>query len=529
MKSKETIRTKALKVLKSKINDLDYLSYSELDRVLSLEDLRSDEYYKNKEAFFKAITDISIINRDYEDYFDAFYHPFMVIDHQGVILDANYSICKIIGIDISQFLNKEVIDFIPNDKKSSFLQILDNEEIENLKDISFQKTSGMVYYSEIKVKKLNQNGANLYIIYLLDVKKEKKHQRTLLGNQNLLDLLADNLPDTLFLRTHDQKFSLLYLNHQIEKLTGYKKVDFLNGEKSLIDIFYFEDLNIIFQNIQDMITEKESYNIEYRIIDSRGKIKWVKEHGLPIFDPKTEDLVYVAGLISDQTETKETEKEFYNAKKELQELTSHIESIREEEKKSIAIQVHDELGQSLTALKLDLARLEKDIFPKSEFVSSKIEDMNTLIDDTINTIRRISSELRPAVLDHLGLASAIEWQAENFQERSKIRTILDIEDYNLNIEESKAIGIFRIFQETLTNILRHSEANIVKISLQVRGGDLELLITDNGTGIKEGDIKNPKSFGLIGIREKATSIGAKVKIQGFDNIGTSVKVTMPLL
>lgn len=235
-----------------------------------------------------------------------------------------------------------------------------------------------------------------------------------------------------------------------------------------------------------------------------------------------------AMLKSEVTERKRAEEELRQSHEQLRNLSAHIESMRETERTSIAREVHDELGQALTAIKMDLSWLNKRLPEEQEAIIKKIREMSRLIDTTIQTVKRISTDLRPGILDDLGLVAAMEWQVQEFQERTRIKCTLTAESENMNLDRKLATAVFRILQEALTNVARHADAARVAVSLKRRTGQLVLQVRDNGKGITEKQIAHPRSFGLIGMRERARSWNGSVKIDGISDKGTSVTVSIPL-
>jgi len=190
--------------------------------------------------------------------------------------------------------------------------------------------------------------------------------------------------------------------------------------------------------------------------------------------------------------------------------------------------MHDELGQSLTALKMDLALLGHKLPKNQRSLINKMKSMSKLVDTTLQTVKRISTELRPGLLDDLGLAAAIEWQAEEFQDRTGVKCEVTLDPPDIILDQDCSTAIFRIFQETLTNIARHAHATRVKVGLKARSGKIELRVKDNGIGITEEQIGNPKSFGLIGMQERASFLGGVVEIREVQGKGTTVTAKIPL-
>ena len=226
-------------------------------------------------------------------------------------------------------------------------------------------------------------------------------------------------------------------------------------------------------------------------------------------------------------ERKRSEEELKQSREQLRDLASHLQSIREEERSRMAREIHDELGQALTALEMDIHWLGQRLSKDQKLLLEKTKSMSKLIDATVQCVQRISSELRPGLLDDLGLSAAVEWQADEFRKRTGIQseTISDPED--IALDQAISTALFRIFQEALTNIARHANATRVEVILKEKPGKVELTVRDNGKGITKTQISDAGSFGLIGMRERVHSFQGDLTISGTSNKGTTVKVSIP--
>ncbi len=232
---------------------------------------------------------------------------------------------------------------------------------------------------------------------------------------------------------------------------------------------------------------------------------------------------------ADRRERQRAEEKLRRSLDQLRALTTYLQYVREEERTRIAREVHDELGQALTGLKLDMSWLGTRLAKKSaKPEQEKVKTMIAHIDATIQTVRRIATELRPGILDGLGLVAAIEWQANEFQTRTQIPCVVVAEVSDTEWDQDFTTVFFRIFQETLTNVIRHAQATKVEVNLVEEDNALVLTVADNGRGISEEEMANTRSIGLVGMRERAMLVGGEVTLTGAPGKGTTVTLRVPL-
>lgn len=229
------------------------------------------------------------------------------------------------------------------------------------------------------------------------------------------------------------------------------------------------------------------------------------------------------------TELAQANEGLRQSREQLRALAAHLESVREEERTRIAREIHDELGQALTGLKMDLAWLTKRLpdIKGAAVLREKTIAMAEAITHTIEQVREISSDLRPGVLDQLGLVAAIEWQAHAFHKRSGIACRFEPAEKELAVDQARSTALFRMLQEALTNVARHADATQVTIRLAQEARELHLDIADNGTGISQAAQASPRSFGIMGMRERALALGGTLHIEGIAGTGTIVRVRVP--
>ena len=229
----------------------------------------------------------------------------------------------------------------------------------------------------------------------------------------------------------------------------------------------------------------------------------------------------------DITKRKLAEEKITQSRKQLRNLSFYLQTVREEERGEIAREIHDELGQELTAIKMDLSWLSKKLPQDQQLLRDRISGMTELANSMIQTVKRITSELRPAVLDDLGVAAALEWEIGEFQKRTGYACELVIEPEEFKLDPGRSTAVYRIFQESLTNVARHARATSVVATLTAGPEALEMIIRDNGIGITKEQLESRESFGLIGISERARQYGGRALITGVVGEGTTITVKIP--
>ena len=234
------------------------------------------------------------------------------------------------------------------------------------------------------------------------------------------------------------------------------------------------------------------------------------------------------GIQRDITDRHHAAAEISRSREELRALSAHLECVREDERTRIARELHDELGQALTGIKLDLTWLERRLSRHSSEIVARHRSLLERLDEVMVSVQRIVTELRPSVLDHLGLADAVEWESHEFAARTGIELDLVVEVTGGSAPDAVASAVFRMLQETLTNVARHAGARHLKVVLRQDEDSLSLDVSDDGRGITTAQLRGARSLGLIGLRERALACGGTVEIRGDPGQGTTVSLRLPL-
>jgi len=314
---------------------------------------------------------------------------------------------------------------------------------------------------------------------------------------------------------------------EIYRIFGYAPQAITPSELKMLHCIHPDDRDKFKSTMARSIASRENFDIEFRVCRNNNEVRHVRSLNEVVRDHNGE-AVSLLGTLQDVTRRREAEAQLRRSHEELRWLADHLQSARESERIAIAREIHDEMAQSLTAQKIDLVRLKSKLPVEDAYLTGLSEDMLQSVNQTINSVQRILTELRPALLDDLGLLAAIEWQMEQFGKRTEMICHLQLPDKEPELTQKERTALFRIMQEALSNVLRHSNATEMWLELTVDNSWLLMSIIDNGIGVSELDATGSKSFGLMGMRERAHIFGGTVTIKAKEGKGTTVSTKFPL-
>lgn len=363
----------------------------------------------------------------------------------------------------------------------------------------------------------------IIVILMANIVERRKIEQALRESEEKYRDLYDNAPDMY--HSIDGGGIIIDCNETEARMLGYEKSDLIG--RPITDIFSEASREIHERDFSSIKLQRVVLGLEREIVRKDGTTFPASLNVFVELD-KDGEMLKTRTIMRDMTERKRVEEQLRNSRELLRNLSAHLQSVREEERRQIASEIHDELGQILTALKLDLSWLKRRLMKDDNELKSSVQTMINLVDKTIEVVQRISSELRPGVLDYLGLIAAIEWQMEEFRKRAGIKCNLTLDVEELPLDQNRSTAVFRIFQETLTNVIRHSGATQVDVTVSIQCNAIVVQVQDNGKGITEAQLTSPTSFGIIGIRERVRFLGGDVRFRGVPGIGTTVLVNIPL-
>jgi PAS domain S-box-containing protein len=337
-----------------------------------------------------------------------------------------------------------------------------------------------------------------------------------------LSSAVEQTADAIFIT--DRRGVIEYVNPAFQALTRYREHDIVGHHaRELKSGEHDEDF---YKRLWETILAGEAFRAVFINRRRNGTLYHEEKTITPIRDSRGH-ITHFVSAGRDITERTRAEEQLRRSREELRSLAAHLQSVREDERTRIAREIHDDLGQGLTGLKIDLSRLAARL-PKVDLIN-EARSMLALVDGAIRSVRRICTELRPGVLDDLGLMAAIDWQRQEFEARTNIRCQFNTDMVDIDLDRQVATAVFRILQETLTNVARHANATDVTIALKRCRDRLVLIVQDNGRGISEREIAGRTSLGLLGMRERAALLGGQFSIEGLPMRGTVVTLEVPLL
>jgi PAS domain S-box-containing protein len=360
-----------------------------------------------------------------------------------------------------------------------------------------------------------------------DITERKQAEEASRKSEDRLRLVIDRIPTMAWSLRADGVMEFIS-----QRWIDYTGVSLEEESKEPTQVIHPDDVPRALQDWATAVAFGLEFENELRLRGADGNYRWFLIRTSPVHDEKG-NIVKWYGVSTDIEDRKQAEDRLKATTEQLRALSASVQSAREDEGTRIAREIHDELGAALSSLRWDLEDIDEAISgPPSRAqlatLHKKIEAMIDLSDATVNTVRRIASELRPTALDEFGITEAIRWHAQHFQARTGITVNCDSLLEDLDLSREQATGIFRISQEALTNVLRHARASRVDVTMKREAGSLVVTIRDNGQGITAEEKSRPQSLGLLGMRERAHLIGGVLDISGSAGVGTVVTIQLPI-
>jgi len=444
---------------------------------------------------------------------------------------ANRAVENMLGYTSGALNDRPLIDIEPNLHMDRWLDLWKraraSDEAAQRFETQCLRADGSLVPVDVSLSFLRFRDAEYLVVFINDVTERRRALAALRESEARLKGIAGNVPGLVFRLERNPAIGDLefpYISEGSEALVGYSPIELQHPDMGLRNLVHSED-RADYHRVQDQaLATDQDWSWQGRIVTRQGEQRWadIKASTRNLRDGR----VVWDGVVWDISQSKRAELELARSQEQLRELSAHLESVREEEKARIAREVHDELGQMLTVLKLETSMCELAYAGLDPGLNERLGSMKRLIAQLFQLVRDVATALRPPILD-AGIASAIEWQARRFEARTQIPCLVEVPDNLPPLSDAKATSLFRILQEALTNVMRHAHAHTVQINLGLDGAMLCLTISDDGVGFVQSD-QRPTSFGLVGMRERVLMLGGSMRLDSEPGEGTTLSVRIPL-
>jgi PAS domain S-box-containing protein len=441
----------------------------------------------------------------------------------------------LLGHSREVLIGKSDYDFFPKEE-ADFFTVIDRQVLKtgSLLDIPEEpietKHQGRRILHTRKIPIYDDTGEPQYLLGISeDITDRKRAEEALRQSEKRYRSIFENAVEGIFQTTLDGKY--VAVNPALARMYGYDSPEDMIATITNIASQLYADPGRRDEFIRLMQGQEELTGFEALVYRKDGSFIWISESVRAVRDPAGVVVGY-EGTVEHITERKLADQRLRDTLAQVRMLSGRVATVQEEERTRIARELHDELGVGLTCLKIDLSRLATIVgdgvsADARANLDDKVRSMAEQIDGTIASVQRLVTELRPAVLDDLGLVAAIEWQCQDFQKRTGIPCTCVTSADDIAMDPERATALFRICQEALTNTARHAQATAVTIKLELRSDSLQLVVADNGVGISDTKVSDRRSLGLLGMRERAALFGGEITIQGHPEKGTTVTACLP--
>jgi two-component system, NarL family, sensor histidine kinase UhpB len=326
----------------------------------------------------------------------------------------------------------------------------------------------------------------------------------------------------------DLRSGAMYISSSFKEIMGYEDEELPNDPRLLRDAIHPDDVDRVFTSLKAHLEHKSIYDVEYRVRGKSPDCRRVQSRGQALWNDSDQPYRMV-GWVMDITDRKRSDEALRESREELQRLSSNIQQVREEEKIRIARELHDDLGQQLATLKMEAGKIEDHLMAaEMKAPVANLRKVYALIDEVIGSVRRIAVGLRPTMLDDLGLTPAVNWLIDEFSASHDVEVFRRIDVDTIDFNHEGATAVFRIVQEALSNVARHSGATSVTLEIVRAAVSCMVRVADNGSGCPDDARPNPNAFGLLGMRERAGRLGGTIRIHSAPNQGFALTVELPL-
>jgi PAS domain S-box-containing protein len=495
------------------IYDRGYVSHDDTGKPLRMigsmlnisERISAEKALKNSEEKYRTLV---------EQASDAIF----ITDKSGSIHTVNTSACKLTQCTEAELLKMNLYGFIfPEDIVKTPFRF---EQLEMGKAIIVERTIKIKNGLPVQIESSsNMLSDGRVLIFARDISERIKSQNEIIKEKDFSESIINSLPGIFYL--HDINGKILKWNKNVEIITGYNYEEisnmyplnlYVDEERALMKQKAIDVFNNGSTEVDCTIVAKNKNSIPFHIVGRKV-----------MFEEKP--CLIAIGI--DATEKRKAETLLTNSYNDVRRLATHITRVREEERKRIGREIHDELGQQLTAIKMDVVWIDKKIADDNNPIKNNLKNILEIINGSNQSVRRILNELSPGVIDNFGLLEALEQQNQQFYSSTGIKIDFITSTSEINLSQDIANTIFRVYQESLTNIIRYAQASIVEATLKLSDKEILISVMDNGKGFNTTRAQSKKSFGILGMKERVLSHNGNFELHSEPEVGTRITFSLP--
>ncbi len=443
----------------------------------------------------------------------------LLVSPAGTIMANNQTAAQRLRGHAEEMAGKNVFDFLEENVvenlKTKLVQVLETQKPIQFEEVRFGRHVWTNFYPILD----DHGHVDRIAVFTMDIHERKIAEKSLRESEQRYRTLFESAPLSIILT--DAQGRICDYNSSALNIFGYATSDI----KHLRAEDVFADPRIYVQLLE---TLKQNHMVRAKEVQLKKKNHDLLDTLINISTIQIDNQQYILALITDITPQKQVEKELRDAHEKLRQLNKHIQTAREKERTFIARELHDELGQTLTAIHMEASWVAQKAPNELKSIKDKAEAISDLAVGAIGFLKRIITQLRPTLLMDLGLSEAVRWQANEYQQRLGIQFNVDIHLETNTVDEDLGIAIFRIFQEAVTNAVRHAHATVLTVTLTEQNGRIELVVKDNGIGISQDKFASTESFGIMGMRERVEIFGGSLEVSGVPGKGTTLRARFPL-
>ncbi len=451
------------------------------------------------------------------------------VDIREKFLQVNPKLCEFLGYREEELFDLTIEDIThPDDVAATsrrFTQVAEGgQAVFDLVCRYICKNGNIVWGHTTTAWVFDYQSKPLYCIKLIqDITPLKEAERALRESEERFRTIVETAPSLILIS--DSKGKNIYVSPNCKEITGYSRKEFLGKIKWWVHADDDERARKLFE--QSLGNGMGYKNFEYKAVKKNGTV-W---HASSSWNSIKNENGEVQGVVLetvDITERKQAEEQLKKSREQLRLLSIHLQSVRENEQERVSRKIHDEIGQQLVGLQMNLSWLLEKISPAEKILKEKVKYLQERTEEAIDVVEKISGELRPRILDVLGLKEAIRWHLQEVREATGIQSVCKFVPENMTLDPAYSNVIYLLFRESLSNVVRHSKAANVKIYLKKGESILHCRIEDNGIGVTTEQIERPDSFGIMGMRERVINLKGLISISGTPGRGTKIQIKLPL-